>query len=137
MTVSLSGLSCLVILLPTICNLYFIFPSHFVYDYTRLLHFPPVPNCFPPKKRTMNYKVLFLACEQALLFGRVKEVSRERASERHSREARFACPNNRACSQASCFFVGVQGKRLSRTESFVEASILCCHKLECFTAHQM
>ena len=33
-----------------------------------------------------------LACEQALLFGRVKRVSRERA--------RFACPNRRACSQA-------------------------------------
>ena len=47
-----------------------------------------------------------LACEQALLFGRVKRVSRERASERRSREgqrsreARFACPNRRACSQA-------------------------------------
>ena len=50
MTVSLSGLSCLVILLLTIYNLYFIFPSHFVYDYTRLLNFPAVPNCFPPKK---------------------------------------------------------------------------------------
>ena len=79
MTVSLSGLSCLVILLLTIYNLYFIFPSHFVYDYTRLLNFAPVPNCFPPKKRTMK----------------------------------------------CCFFVGVQVKRLSRTESFVEASILC------------
>ena len=54
-----------------------------------------------------------LACEQALLFGRVKRVSRERASERQSleglgpslarsREARFACPNRRACSQATC-----------------------------------
>ena len=52
-----------------------------------------------------------LACEQALLFGRVKRVSRERASERQSREgqspslarsreARFARPNRRACSQA-------------------------------------
>ena len=65
------------------------------------------------------YKIfveLVLACEQALLFGRVKRVSRERASERRSREgqsnpflgpslarsreARFACPNRRACSQA-------------------------------------
>ena len=55
--------------------------------------------------------VMELACEQALLFGRVKRVSRERASERRSREglgrsltrsreARFACPNRRACSQA-------------------------------------
>ena len=59
MAVSLRGLSCLVILLLTIYNLYFIFPSHFVYDYTRLLNFPAVPNCFPPKKRTLNYKVLF------------------------------------------------------------------------------
>ena len=48
-----------------------------------------------------------LACEQALLFGRVKRVSRERASERRStsfarsREAHFASPNWRACSQAT------------------------------------
>ena len=54
------------------------------------------------------------ACEQALLFGRVKRGSRERASERRrregpaktpslarSREARFAFPNRRACSQAT------------------------------------
>ena len=34
-----------------------------------------------------------VACEQALLFGRVKRVSR-------SREAHFAYPNRRACSQA-------------------------------------
>ena len=34
-----------------------------------------------------------VACEQALLFGRVKQVSREHASERRS-------PNRRACSQA-------------------------------------
>ena len=30
--------------------------------------------------------VMFLACKQALLFGRAKRVSRERASERRSRE---------------------------------------------------
>ena len=56
-----------------------------------------------------------LACEQALLFGRVKRVSRERASEQasgeaarglspslaRSREAYFARPNRRACSQAN------------------------------------
>ena len=56
-----------------------------------------------------------LACEQALLFGRVKRVSRERASEQasgeaarglgpslaRSREAHFARPNRRACSQAN------------------------------------
>ena len=29
---------------------------------------------------------VFIACEQALLFGRVKQVSRERASEQRSRE---------------------------------------------------
>ena len=40
-----------------------------------------------------------LACEQALLFGRVKRVSQERASEQRSREAHFACPNRRAWSQ--------------------------------------
>ena len=47
-----------------------------------------------------------LACEQALLFGR---VSRERAGENcsflspslaRSREAHFACPNRRVCSRA-------------------------------------
>ena len=73
--------------------------------------------------------VRHVACEQALLFGRVKQVSRERASARRSREgqtlcgvpgfpgsstflgpslarsreARFACPNRRACSQAMFF----------------------------------
>ena len=59
-----------------------------------------------------NYSML--ACKQALLFGRVKRVSRECASERRSsegqrkgpslarsREAHFACPNRRACSQAN------------------------------------
>ena len=53
-----------------------------------------------------------IACEQALLFGRVKRVSRERASERRSRkgpslarsrEAHFACLNRRACSQANSY----------------------------------
>ena len=40
------------------------------------------------------WKILMkkVACEQALLFGRAKRVSRERASE--------ARPNRRACSQA-------------------------------------
>ena len=65
---------------------------------------------------TLLYKIfveLVLACEQALLFGRVKRVSRERARERRSREgqnkrplareARFANPNRRACSQAKWF----------------------------------
>ena len=44
-----------------------------------------------------------IACEQALLFGRVKRVSRERASAplARSREAHFAYPNRRDCSQAS------------------------------------
>ena len=57
-----------------------------------------------------------LACEQALLFGRVKWVSPECVSERRSleglgpslacsREARFACWNRRACSQATCALV--------------------------------
>ena len=47
-----------------------------------------------------------LACEQALLFGRAKRVSRERASEGRSREgpslvrSREARPNRRACSYA-------------------------------------
>ena len=43
-----------------------------------------------------------VACEQALLFGRAKRASRERASEGpRTRETRFAHPNRRACSQAS------------------------------------
>ena len=50
------------------------------------------PICFG---RSVHYWVscainngggFFVACEQALLFGRVKRVSRERASERRSRE---------------------------------------------------
>ena len=45
------------------------------------------------RKRRVSGKIL--ACEQALLFGQVKQVSLAR-----SREARFACPNGRACSQA-------------------------------------
>ena len=50
-------------------------------------------------------KLREIACEQALLFGRVKRVSRERTSERRSRvgrsrEAHFAYPNRKACSQA-------------------------------------
>ena len=80
-----------------------------------------------------------IACEQALLFGQVKRVSRKRASERRSREwqallfgrvkrvsrvflgpsfARsredpFACPNGRACSQANrktAQWIGVKTK---------------------------
>ena len=50
----------------------------------------------------------WIACKQALLFGRAKRTARERASERRSgpslarsREASFACPNRRACSQAN------------------------------------
>ena len=38
----------------------------------------------------------YIACEQALPFGRVKRISRERASERRSREG-----HRRACSQAT------------------------------------
>ena len=62
----------------------------------------------------MNPVCLNIVCEQALLFGRVKGVSRKRASERRSRkgqgkgpslarsrEAHLAFPNGRACSQAS------------------------------------
>ena len=45
------------------------------------------------EQTALGSTVFLLACEQALLFGRVKRVAR-------SREARFACPNRRACSQA-------------------------------------
>ena len=45
-----------------------------------------------PNRINLCFRKLRLACEQALLFGRVKRVSREHAS--------FACPNRRACSQA-------------------------------------
>ena len=54
-----------------------------------------------------------LACDQALLFGRVKRVSRERASERRSREARFACPNRRACSQATKNLITTESRLIS------------------------
>ena len=60
----------------------------------------------------------FLACEQALLFGRAKRVSREHASERQGREgqrkgpslarSREARPNRRACSQAIDFLVNME-----------------------------
>ena len=58
--------------------------------------------------------IIYLACKQALLFGRAKRVSRERArlcpsrlrrSLGRSRETRFARPNRRACSQATIYFV--------------------------------
>ena len=63
-----------------------------------------IPDC------NMLSEAGWIACEQALLFGRVKPVSRERASERRSREgrsceARFACPNRRACSQATGWMI--------------------------------
>ena len=59
------------------------------------------------KVSTIYFEVVF---EQALLFGRAKRVSRERTSEgrsregpslARSREASFARPNRRACSQAN------------------------------------
>ena len=55
-----------------------------------------------------------VACEQALLFGRAKRVSRERARGRgpslaRSREAR---PNRRACSQAKDPSITFQNKPL-------------------------
>ena len=64
-----------------------------------------------------------LDCEAALLFGRVKRVSRECASEQRSREgpapslarsreAHFAYPNRRACSQASSGLHGRSNKGL-------------------------
>ena len=64
--------------------------------------------------RAFLRKSATLACEQALLFGRGKRASRERASEgpflcpsrlrrslARSRETRFTRPNRRACSQAT------------------------------------
>ena len=53
------------------------------------------------KRKSKRTTIRKVACEQALLFGRVKRVSRERGpSLVRSREARFACPNRGACSQA-------------------------------------
>ena len=51
--------------------------------------------------------IIYLACEQAILFGRAKRVSREHARLCPSRlrETRFARPNRRACSQATIYFV--------------------------------
>ena len=60
-----------------------------------------------PVHEAVNAETVGVACEQALLFWLVKRVSRERVSERRSpsltrsREAGFACPNRRACSQAT------------------------------------
>ena len=51
---------------------------------------------------------MVLACEQALLFGRVKRVSRERA-----------CPNRRACSQAKM----VPGGTLLICQLFLRAKL--------------
>ena len=62
--------------------------------------------------RTEKMVARAVACEQALLFGRAKRASRERASEgltrgargrslARSREIRFTRPNGRACSQAT------------------------------------
>ena len=51
-----------------------------------------------------NYHNLYIiACKQAVLFGRGKRAAKPRGagpSLARSREARFACPNRRACSQA-------------------------------------
>ena len=82
---------------------------------------------------------VILACEQVLLFWRVKGVSRERARERRSpslarsRGARFACPNRRACSQAtSSMFTELCGSshlsltfgsQLNKSQQFVREAI--------------
>ena len=55
------------------------------------IHFEFCSPTFDRKRA--NSQRARVACEQALLFGRVKRVSRESASERRS-------PNRRACSQA-------------------------------------
>ena len=61
------------------------------------------------KAKTLDNTHL-VAYEQALLFGRAKQASREHASEgasplaRAFRETRFARPNRRACSQANYAF---------------------------------
>ena len=54
--------------------------------------FPPDIEHFSPRRLEMSprcwqqFSSKNIACEQALLFGQVKRVSRERASERRSRE---------------------------------------------------
>ena len=97
-----------------------------------------------------------IACEQALLFGQVKRVSRKRASERRSREwqallfgrvkrvsrvflgpsfarsreDRFACPNGRACSQANrktAQWIGVKTKS-TRSRNQMELCWSCGEK---------
>ena len=54
---------------------------------------------FQDNKNLSSLRHTWVACEQALLFGRAKRASRER-SLAHSCETRFARPNRRACSQA-------------------------------------
>ena len=54
-------------------------------------------------RATVARFVMYIACEQALLFGQAKRASRERASEGPAPRgfaARFPRPNRRACSQA-------------------------------------
>ena len=63
-------------------------------------------KCYPKSSGDTH----LVAYEQALLFGRAKQASREHASEgasplaRAFRETRFARPNRRACSQANYAF---------------------------------
>ena len=61
---------------------------------------------------------LYLTCEQALLFGRVKRVSRERASERRSREGqRKGAPRSRVLARlASLAQIGELASRLRYIE---------------------
>ena len=84
----------------------------------------------------LNYKkvVSVLACEQALLFGRVKRVSRERASERRSREGP---PRSRVLARlTSLTQIGELARRLLVSENGkVQTSWFCMlHELLCARA---
>ena len=59
------------------------------------------------------FQLLLLACEQALLFGRVKRVSRERASERRSRDGQRRAPRSRVLARLiSLAQIGELARRL-------------------------
>ena len=65
-------------------------------------------------RRQSGQAVKELACEQALLFGRVKRVSRERASERRSREGPAKGRPPRSCVLARLTSLNQKGELARR-----------------------
>ena len=84
--------------------------------------FPPEIEHFSPRRLEMSprcwqqFSSKNIACEQALLFGQVKRVSRERASERRSREGPPRCCQHIACEQALLFGQATRASRERASE---------------------